>query len=158
ETWRDTRQGVSADVRNVSEKDLAFRPHPESRSFVELVHHVIESGLMMSGELYGPDGGVQRKSSEGFLKKYGPEVSSKRSKRDLLESLKRTHRDGEKQIRQAGELHMLQLIRRFDGKRGTRLAWMNHGISHEEYHRGQLALYARLLGRVAGLTRLILGV
>jgi len=53
---------------------------------------------------------------------------------------------------------MLQWIRRFDGKPGTRLTWMNHGISHEEYHRGQLALYARLLGRVPALTRLIQGV
>ena len=52
---------------------------------------------------------------------------------------------------------MLQLIRRFDGKLGTRLAWMQHGIAHEEYHRGQLALYARLLGRVPALTQLIYG-
>jgi len=158
EAWAFTREGVIAEVRNVSEKDLAFRPHPESRSFVEVAHHVIESGLMMSGELSRPDGDFQRKSYEGFLKEYGRGVASKRSKRDLLDALKRTHRDGEKQIRQAGELHMLQLIRRFDGKPGTRLAWMNHGLSHEEYHRGQLALYSRLLGRVPALTRLILGV
>ena len=52
---------------------------------------------------------------------------------------------------------MLQSIRRFDGKTGTRFAWLNHGISHEEYHRGQLALYARLLGRVPALTRRIEG-
>jgi uncharacterized damage-inducible protein DinB len=52
---------------------------------------------------------------------------------------------------------MLQHIRRFDGEMGTRLAWMYHGISHEEYHRGQLALYARLLGRVPALTKRILG-
>ncbi|MDZ7363128.1 MAG: hypothetical protein ONB46_20750 [candidate division KSB1 bacterium] len=51
---------------------------------------------------------------------------------------------------------MLQYITRFDGLKGTRLAWMNHGISHEEYHRGQLALYARLLGRVPALTQLIM--
>ena len=69
----------------------------------------------------------------------------------------RTHRDGEKALRRAGELHILQTIRRFDGKMGTRLAWMNHGIAHEEYHRGQLALYARLLGRVPALTQLIQG-
>jgi uncharacterized damage-inducible protein DinB len=34
---------------------------------------------------------------------------------------------------------------------------MHHGISHEEYHRGQLALYARLVGQVPALTRRILG-
>jgi len=39
----------------------------------------------------------------------------------------------------------------------SRLTWLNHAIAHEEYHRGQLALYARLLGRVPALTRLIEG-
>jgi uncharacterized damage-inducible protein DinB len=71
--------------------------------------------------------------------------------------LQRTHAEGEKKVRAAGELLMLQTITRFDGERGTRLAWMNHGISHEEYHRGQLALYARLVGRVPALTQLIRG-
>jgi uncharacterized damage-inducible protein DinB len=51
---------------------------------------------------------------------------------------------------------MLPYITRFDGLKGTRLAWRNHGISHEEYHRGQLALYARLLGQVPALTQLIM--
>jgi uncharacterized damage-inducible protein DinB len=40
---------------------------------------------------------------------------------------------------------------------GTRLAWMQHGIAHEEYHRGQLATYARLTGRVPALTKRIMG-
>ena len=50
-----------------------------------------------------------------------------------------------------------QFIERFDGKQGTRLAWMNHGIGHEDYHRGQLTTYARLLGLVPALTQLIHG-
>jgi uncharacterized damage-inducible protein DinB len=157
EAWGFAREGVIEELRNIPEKELGFRPREESRSAVELVQHIIESGLMMSGELSRPDGDFRRKSYEGFLKEYGKGVASRRSRRDLLEALRRTHRDGEKHVRQAGELHMLQLIQRFDGKRGTRLAWMNHGIAHEEYHRGQLALYARLLGRVPALTQRILG-
>jgi uncharacterized damage-inducible protein DinB len=34
---------------------------------------------------------------------------------------------------------------------------MMHGIAHEEYHRGQITLYARLLGEVPALTKLIEG-
>jgi uncharacterized damage-inducible protein DinB len=52
---------------------------------------------------------------------------------------------------------MLQTIRQFNGERATRLSWMQHGIGHEEYHRGQLAVYARLVGRVPALTKLIQG-
>jgi uncharacterized damage-inducible protein DinB len=157
EAWKFTRDGVIDEVRNLPDRDLAFRPVPESRSALELIQHIIESGLMMAGELSRSDGDFQRKSYEGFLHEYGRGVSSWRSKATLLAALRKTHSDSERKLRTAGELHMLQNIRRFDGEMGTRLAWVHHGISHEEYHRGQLALYARLLGRVPALTKRILG-
>ena len=157
EAWRYTRDGVIDELRNLPDKDLSFRPSDDSRMAFELVQHIIESGLMMAGELSRTDGDFRRKSYEGFLHEYGRGVSAWRTKATLLAARRKTHSDGEKRIRAAGELHMLQQIRRFDGEMGTRLAWMNHGISHEEYHRGQLALYARLLGRVPALTRRILG-
>jgi uncharacterized damage-inducible protein DinB len=158
EAWAGTRQGLIEELRDVPEKDLAFRPREESRSVAELIRHILESGQMMAGELSRPAGDFHRKSYEGFLKEYGRGVASKRSKRDLVAALRQMHRSGESKLRKAGELHMLHFIRRFDGKMGTRLAWMNHGIAHEEYHRGQLALYARLLNRVPALTQRILGV
>jgi uncharacterized damage-inducible protein DinB len=157
EAWAYTREGVVSEVRNVSEKDLDFRPTPESRSFRELVIHVLESGNLMAGELSRPDGDFRRKGYEELLREHSRGIGRPRRKAELVSALKRTHRDGDRRIRAAGELGMLQLITRFDGKPGTRFAWMNHGISHEEYHRGQLALYARLMGRVPALTKLILG-
>ena len=157
EAWMFAREGILDELRNIPEKDLSFRPAPEARSALELVQHIIESGLMMAGELARPDGDFRRKSYEGFLHEYGRGVRGWRSKAPLLAALRKTHADGEKKLKQAGELHMLQHIRRFDGEMGTRLAWMHHGISHEEYHRGQLAMYARLMGRVPALTKRILG-
>ena len=157
EAWAFTRRGVIDELQNIPEKEFGFRPREESRTVVELAQHVIESGLLMSGELPRPDGDFRRKSYESLLREHGKGVASKRTRRELLETLRESHREGEKKLRAAGELHMLQFIRRFDGKMGTRLAWMNHGIAHEEYHRGQLALYARLLGRVPALTQQILG-
>ena len=157
EAWRYTRDGVIDELRNLPDKDLSFRPAADSRMAFELVQHIIESGMMMAGELSRSDGDFRRKSYEGFLHEYGRGVSAWRTKATLLAALRKTHADGEKRIRSVGELHMFQHIRRFDGEVGTRLAWMNHGISHEEYHRGQLALYARLLGRVPALTKRILG-
>jgi uncharacterized damage-inducible protein DinB len=47
------------------------------------------------------------------------------------------------------------VITRFDRLKGTKLEWLHHGIAHEEYHRGQLTVYARLLGREPALTRAI---
>jgi uncharacterized damage-inducible protein DinB len=157
ENWGFARSGVIDELQNIPDKELGFRPHAESRSVVELVQHVVESGRLMDGELSRKDGDFQRKSYDALLKEYAKGISLKHTKRELLGALRKSHHDGEERLRQAGELHMLQFIRRFDGRMGTRLAWMNHGISHEEYHRGQLALYARLLGRVPALTQRILG-
>ena len=157
EAWAYTRTGVIEEARNLPEKDFGFRAAEKSRSVIELLQHIIEQGLLMSGELSRPDGDFRRKSYEGLLIEYARGISGMRSKRQLLAALRQTHSDGEKRIRAAGELHKLQLINRFDGQRGTRLAWMNHGVSHEEYHRGQLAVYARMVGRVPALTKRIQG-
>ena len=65
--------------------------------------------------------------------------------------------DTEKKFRAQGELALGQFHRRFDGKNGTKRAWVEHAIAQEWYHRGQLALYARLMGLVPALTQVIQG-
>jgi uncharacterized damage-inducible protein DinB len=157
EAWEYTRSGFIQEIQNLSQADMEFRPRPESRTPMELAAHVVESGLMMAGELSRPDGNFQRKPYPQLVREYARGIRPATTRSEALRMLKRTHAEGERKIRAAGELHMLQLITRFDGARGSRLAWMNHGISHEEYHRGQLALYARLAGRVPALTQLIYG-
>ena len=145
------------EVASLGERDVAFRPAEGSRSVAELVFHILESGALMAGELSRKDGDFRRKSYEALLGEHGRGIPRGKTRRQLLDALRATHEKGAEKIRRAGELHMLQLIRRFDGKMGTRLAWMHHGISHEEYHRGQIALCARLLGRTPALTKLIEG-
>lgn len=161
EAWAYTRSSVILEIRNLSDRDLQMRPHPESRTAAEIARHIVESGLMMAGELSRPDGDFRRRPYPQLVKEYSKEYSkalrAASRKSDILRILKRAHAEGARKIREAGELHMLQLITRFDGEHGTRLAWMNHGIAHEEYHRGQLALYARLAGRVPALTQRIHG-
>jgi uncharacterized damage-inducible protein DinB len=157
EAWQYTRDGVINELKNLSEADMAFRPSPKSRTAAEVAVHLVESGLMMAGELTRPDGNFRRKPYPQLIKEYASDLPASARKPQLLALLKRTHADGDRKIRAAGELFMLQLITRFDGEQGSRLAWMNHGISHEEYHRGQLAVYARLVGRVPALTQLIYG-
>ena len=155
--WAYTRDGVIAEVTNLPESALDFRPNEQTRTMREIVQHIIESGLLMSGELPRPDGDFQRKPYAGLLMEYAKGVSRNRTKAALVAALARTHGDGMKRIRAAGEIAMVQTIRQFNGERATRLSWMHHGVAHEEYHRGQLALYARLVGRVPALTRLIQG-
>ena len=157
EAWEYAREGVIAESASVPADRFDFRPAPESRSVAELVVHIVESGQMMAGELSRPDGDFTRQSYAEHLREHAGEITPDQPKEALLELLRRTGDAGRRLIRETGEVAMLQRIRRFDGREGTRLAWMNHGIDHEMYHRGQLALYVRLLGRVPALTRRIRG-
>ena len=57
----------------------------------------------------------------------------------------------------AGGAQMAKQIRRFDGGSWSRVTYVFYAASHEDYHRGQLALYARSMGIVPKLTKDIYG-
>jgi uncharacterized damage-inducible protein DinB len=157
EAWEDARNGVIAEVENIPAEQFDFRPAEGVRTVSELALHIMEVSLMMAGELTRDDGDFQRKPFPKLIAEYVAPLDGLRGKRAILAALRATLRDGVKQLRSAGEVHMLQRIRRFDGQYGTRLAWMHHGIDQEMYHRGQLALYQRLMGLTPALTKRIRG-
>jgi uncharacterized damage-inducible protein DinB len=153
--WAYARASVADEVENLAADRFGRRPAPGSRSVAELVRHVAQSGMMMAGELSRPDGDFARRTFDEHVADYGAAAEGVEGRDALLRLLRETHAEGERRIRAAGAEHMLGPIRQFDGSRASRLTWMHHGIGHEEYHRGQLALYARLQGLVPALTRRI---
>ena len=157
EAWEDARRGLIAEARNVPADAYDFRPADEVRDVAELLVHVMEVSAMMVGELTSPDGSFARASFPELVDEHASHLQGLREKEELLEALEATLEAGLESFRAAGELHALGLIERFDGRRGTRLAWLHHGIAQEMYHRGQLCTYERLLGRVPALTKRIRG-
>ena len=157
ESWSDARQGVIDEVSNIPAKQFGFRPTAEVRDVGELVRHILEVSMMMAGELTREDTNFRRESWPRLLRRYSGDLDELQSKQQLLSALRSTLREGLTAFRNAGELHMLQLIERFDGEKGTRLAWLFHGIDQEMYHRGQLALYQRLMNIEPALTKKIRG-
>jgi uncharacterized damage-inducible protein DinB len=157
EAWSGARTGFVEELANVPAKHFDFRPTPEVRSVKELAVHILEIAMMMTGELTRPDTDFRRKPWPQLLKLYAKPAYAARTKAQLIRLLRSQLRDARSRFRAAGELHMLQLIERFDGEKGTRLAWLHHGIDQEMYHRGQLTLYERLLGLEPALTRRIRG-
>jgi uncharacterized damage-inducible protein DinB len=148
---------VIAEFRNIPRASYSFRPSPQSRTVAELAQHIIEAGLMAAGELSRPDGNFQRQGYPEFLEEYAGRRARTRDKNALLALLAATHGENVDRLRSAGEVALLEPITQFNGEPATRLTWLNHAIAHEEYHRGQAALYARLLGKVPALTQLIEG-
>ncbi|HSM35929.1 MAG TPA: DinB family protein [Longimicrobiales bacterium] len=157
EAWGYARDGVLDEASNIPDDDYDWRPHDDARSVRELLLHILESGLVMSGELTRPDGDFQRLSFPQLIAEHAAGLPVDADPPRLRTLLKETLDRGTAAFRAAGEIRMLQRIRRFDGELWTRLAWMHHGIAHEEYHRGQLATYARAMGLVPALTRRIHG-
>lgn len=157
EAWEDARRGVLEEAEVIPDERYDYRPHPESRSVGELLVHIVESGEMMAGELSREDGDFTRQSPEEHIREHAGDLPEDPDPVELRDLLMVRFAEGAASLRGRGELHMLQFIRRFDGKPGTRLAWMHHGIAHEMYHRGQLALYARTMDLVPALTRRIHG-
>jgi uncharacterized damage-inducible protein DinB len=76
---------------------------------------------------------------------------------ELRSALEQTLGEATQRVREAGEDHMMTDIRRFDGGVWTRTTYVFYAAGHEDYHRGQLATYARSLGLVPALTQRIHG-
>ena len=157
EAWEDARNGVIAELENTPANRFAVAPVPGTRGVGDLALHIAEVGLMMVGELTRDGGDFRRAPYEQLIAEYRAPLDGVGGKREIVAAMKRTLKEGVRAFREAGELHMLGLVRRFDGKMGSRFAWMQHGIAHEEYHRGQIAMSARMMGLKPALTKLIEG-
>ena len=157
EAWRDVRLGLIAEVRNIPARHFDFRPTPEVRSVRELVVHILEVAMMMTGELTRQDTDLHRAPWRKLLRLYARPAYEADTRAELLALLKSQLRDAERAFREAGELSLYQFIERFDGELGTKFTWWQHGIAQAMSHRGQLTLYARLLGIVPALTKQIQG-
>jgi uncharacterized damage-inducible protein DinB len=155
--WRFARDGVIAELENIPAESFAFSPAPGARTVAELARHIIESSMLMVGELTRPDGDFTRQSFPKFLAEYAGHLELRHDKVSLIALLHRSLEEGTAKVQKAGEVLMLQQITQFNGQPATRLSWMTHGVGHEEYHRGQLCVYARMLGLVPALTKLIHG-
>jgi uncharacterized damage-inducible protein DinB len=157
EGWWDVRSGVIAEVDNIPAGKFDFRPVPEVRNVRELVQHILEVAMTMTGELTRPDTDLRRYPWPKLLKHYAGPAYEATTKAQLLKLLESQMKDAEQKFRAAGELALFQYLTRFDGKQGSKFAWWHHGIAQEEYHRGQLATYQRLMGIVPALTKAIHG-
>jgi uncharacterized damage-inducible protein DinB len=157
EGWWDVRNGVIAEVDNIPATKFDFRPVPEVRNVREMVQHILEIAMMMTGELTRPDTNLRREPWPKLLARYAGAAYDATTKAQLLKLLESQLKDAERKFRAAGELALFQFHTRFDGKQGTKFAWWHHGIAQEEYHRGQLATYQRLMGLVPALTKAIQG-
>ena len=71
-----------------------FRPTPDVRSVAELLVHIMEVSVMMTGELTREDTNLQRYPWPKLLSHYAADVQKLSGKRELMSALRRTILDG----------------------------------------------------------------
>lgn len=157
DAWQYARQGFMAEAKNIPEDQWGFRPTPENRDVHELVRHILESSLMAVGELSRPDGDFTRQGFQDHIREHAGHLPDTADRDHWLTLLEQTLHEGTEQLRELGPEGILRPILQFNGEPATRLTWFHHHIAHEDYHRGQLTLYARLTGQVPALTQQMKG-
>jgi uncharacterized damage-inducible protein DinB len=157
EAWHDVREGVIAEIENIPADKMDFRPTKEVRTVREQEQHILEVAMMATGEFTRPDTNLLRAPWPKLLELYAKPAWEAKSKDELLALLRSQIKDADRKFREQGELALFQFHKRFDGKPGSKLAWVWHAQANEWYHRGQLATYARMMGLVPALTQQIQG-
>ena len=149
--WKNTRAGFIKELERIPGDQLSFRATPQTRSVLELTHHVIGSGKFFVGETCRPDTNILRRPFNEHTKAYGEGVDTVSDKAGLIEVLHSTMNDAEKSLMSYGD-QLNESMTGLDGKPISKLAFLMFGMSHEMYHRGQLTVFERLLDVEPALT------
>src|SRR5262252_7184907 len=102
--WRFARDGVIAELENIPAESFAFSPAPGVRTVAELARHILESSMVMVGELTRPDGNFTRQPYPKFLAEYAGALDPGQDKVTLIELLRRSLEDGTAKFQKAGEV------------------------------------------------------
>ncbi|HEV7798039.1 MAG TPA: DinB family protein [Pyrinomonadaceae bacterium] len=152
ESWNEVRTGLIKEASQVPEDRFSFRAAPETRSITELLQHIVQTQKMLVGESCRAETNLRRQSFADHVTEYAPEVEAITDKNGLLELLRSSMETSEASIRACGD-GLRDTMQRFDGKEVSKLDFLNSGVAHEMYHRGQLTVYERLLGVEPALTQ-----
>jgi uncharacterized damage-inducible protein DinB len=149
--WKTARVGLSKEVERIPEDQFSFRATPETRSVLELIHHIIGAGKFFIGETCRPDPNILRRPFNEHTKAYAVGVENVSDKTGLIELLSSTMEDAEKTITEHKD-QLNDLMTGLDGRPTPKIAFLYFGMSHEMYHRGQLTVFERLLNVEPALT------
>ena len=128
EGWWDVRNGLINEVRTIPAGRFDFRPTPEVRDVRELIRHILEVAMMMTGELTREDTNFRRAPWPKLLARYARPAYRAKTKRELITLLRSQLCDAERRFRSRSATR---------GSRSTRLR-----LSRGSSRRSKSASYA----------------
>lgn len=152
--WERYREGTIAELENIPEEHWDRAPAAGARTLRELAQHIAETGVAFSAELASGEPNIMRLFDPAYRASLMSVYPAARTKAEIISLLKTTGADGAKRLRAAGDALATRMTQ-FMGAPVTVLTTLGFAASHEMYHRGQLATYARVAGAVPALTQQI---
>jgi uncharacterized damage-inducible protein DinB len=154
QTWEAQRQSVIAQVEDLSEEQLDYRPGEGAKSAREIAIHIAQSQAAVVAEVL---------SSGSFYRLFDPEAQREataalppaETKAELLQLLRVAGEQSTARLRETGELLTERTMQTFNAPADSCLSALWFGVAHEMYHAGQLAVCARAAGRVPTMTQRI---
>ena len=152
EQWQDVRNGLIKEVELVPAEQFGFRAAPETRSVIELLHHIIESERVLAGEMCRDNTNFKR-GFPAMIAEFAGHVKQAATKEAVLDLLRSSLEETHETVRQFGDANFAKMMTRFDGREQPKYLMLNFTVAHEMYHRGQITVYERLLGIEPALTQ-----
>jgi uncharacterized damage-inducible protein DinB len=152
EQWQDVRNGFIKEVELIPADQMGFKPAPESRTVIELLHHIIETQRVLAGEMCRENTNFQR-GFPALMAEFAGNTKEATTKEAVLELLRSSLEETKGTVMSFGDANFEKIMTRFDGKQCTKFEMLNFTVAHEMYHRGQLTVYERLLGIEPALTQ-----
>ena len=150
--WQDVRNGFIREVELIPAGQMGFKPAPDSRTVIEMLHHIIETQRVLAGEMCRDNTNFQR-GFPALIADFAGNAKEATTKEAVIELLNSSLGETKGMVLSFGDANFEQNMTRFDGKQCTKLEMLNFTVAHEMYHRGQLTVYERVPGIEPALTQ-----
>jgi uncharacterized damage-inducible protein DinB len=152
--WEAERATVIAQVEDIPEDQLDFRPGEGARSIREVAVHLAGTQVGVVAEVLQPEGSFFRLFDAGVQQQIGASIPPAQTKAEIVEMLRSVGEHSARLLRAAGESLVTRDMQTLRGTESC-LTALHFGVGHEMYHSGQLAVCARAMGREPTLTQKI---
>ena len=156
DVWKEVRAGLIAELAQIPAGQFGFQATQESRSVAGIIRHIIETQKFLTDKMCRPDTDFKRLPKaqiRELVERQAAEAHSGGDKEELIGSLRSAMESAEAALRAFGEEALREkAAQRSDGKTMSKLGYLLFIISHENYHRGQISLYERLMQIEPALT------
>ena len=149
--WELFREGVVGELENVPDDKLDWRPGDGARTLRELGLHIVAAGKGFVDELVADEANFMRLRDPRVQQSMIDALGDPKSKAELVDLVRSSGAEGFARLRENAE--RLETGRMSNGQ--TRFSGVWFAASHEMYHRGQVATYARGMGLVPAMTQRI---